>query len=214
METFRGEELLWLSDKKFHNDDVKSVWNQVRSTDCSMEKLHCLSYCLWMKDKIQKATTEECKRHEYKQNSQYLWNIIILLQKKHLSFSEACLQQMNTTILIKINWPGETYNWTNLFFVFGTPWPPDLLCKHWFTSSVWNFIFCLWVADIHPCENIQWRGVRRNGCFCRLHLFSVQRGIQPKMRPTHLIFVSKCWSASEAKGFCNSFCVPVAYAPR
>ena len=55
-----------------------------------------------MKDKIQKATTEECiKRHEYKQNSQYLWNIIILLQKKHWSFSEACLQ-MNTTILIKL----------------------------------------------------------------------------------------------------------------
>ena len=40
---------------------------------------------------------KECKCHEYKQNSQYLWNIIILLQKKHLSFSEACLQ-MNTTI--------------------------------------------------------------------------------------------------------------------
>ena len=24
-------------------------------------------------------------------------------------------------------------------FEFGTPWLPNLLCKHWFTSSVWNF---------------------------------------------------------------------------
>ena len=35
-------------------------------------------------------------------------------------------------------------------FVFGSLWLPDLLCKHWFTSSVWNF--CRWVADVVPCE--------------------------------------------------------------
>ena len=35
-------------------------------------------------------------------------------------------------------------------FVFGTPWLPDLLCKHWFASSVWNF--CRWVADVPPRE--------------------------------------------------------------
>ena len=69
-----------------------------------------------MKDKIQKATTEECKRHEYKQNSQYLWNIIILLQKKHWSFSEACLQ-MNTTILIKLTKRNIQLNKINLFFL-------------------------------------------------------------------------------------------------
>ena len=33
-------------------------------------------------------------------------------------------------------------------FAFETPWLPDLLCKHWFTSSVWNF--CRWVADVPP----------------------------------------------------------------
>ena len=33
-------------------------------------------------------------------------------------------------------------------FVFGTLWLPDLLCKHWFASSVWNF--CCWVADVPP----------------------------------------------------------------
>ena len=31
-------------------------------------------------------------------------------------------------------------------FAFGTPWLPDLLCKHRFTSSVWNF--CRWVAEV------------------------------------------------------------------
>ena len=35
-------------------------------------------------------------------------------------------------------------------FAFGTPWLLDLLCKHWFRSSIWNF--CHWVADVPPCE--------------------------------------------------------------
>ena len=46
----------------------------------------------------------------------------------------------------------KTYNWTN-YFIFGTPWPPDLLCKHWLTFSVRNF--CLWVTDIPPREMSQ-----------------------------------------------------------
>ena len=36
-----------------------------------------------MTDKINTKGQKECQRHEYKQNSQYLCNIIILLQKKH-----------------------------------------------------------------------------------------------------------------------------------
>ena len=35
-------------------------------------------------------------------------------------------------------------------FAFGTPRLPDLLCKHWFTSSVCNF--CRWIADVPPRE--------------------------------------------------------------
>ena len=35
-------------------------------------------------------------------------------------------------------------------FIFKTPWLLDLLCKHWFASSVWNF--CSWVADVPPLE--------------------------------------------------------------
>ena len=30
--------------------------------------------------------------------------------------------------------------------MFGTPWLPDFLCKHWFVSSVWNF--CRRVEDV------------------------------------------------------------------
>ena len=35
-------------------------------------------------------------------------------------------------------------------FIFGTPWLPDLLYKHWFASSVWNS--CPWVTDVPPRE--------------------------------------------------------------
>ena len=35
-------------------------------------------------------------------------------------------------------------------FIFGTAWLPDLLCKHWFASTVWNFYS--WVADVPPRE--------------------------------------------------------------
>ena len=31
---------------------------------------------------------------------------------------------------------------------FGTSWLRDLLCKYWFTSSVWHF--CHWVEDVPP----------------------------------------------------------------
>ena len=34
--------------------------------------------------------------------------------------------------------------------IFGTPSLQDLLCKHWFAWSVWNF--CCWVADVPPRE--------------------------------------------------------------
>ena len=35
-------------------------------------------------------------------------------------------------------------------FAFRNPWLLDLLCKHWFTSSVCNF--CHWVADDPTCK--------------------------------------------------------------
>ena len=43
------------------------------------------------------------------------------------------------------------------------PWLPDLLCKHWFTSSVWNF--CRWVEDVPPREtSLRVDERRRNVC--------------------------------------------------
>ena len=52
---------------------------------------------------------------------------------------------MNTTVYQ--NWP-EDIKLDK--FIFGTPWLLDLLCKHWFASSVWNF--CRWVVDVPPRE--------------------------------------------------------------
>ena len=54
-------------------------------------------------------------------------------------------------------------NWTKLHLK-----PHDyriLLCKHWFTSLVWNF--CLWVADVRflLAKRLQRRGARGVCCF-------------------------------------------------
>ena len=51
-------------------------------------------------------------------------------------------------------------------FSFGTPWLSDLLCKHWFTSSVWNFY--RWGADVLLGETFPRREARRDCCFRRL----------------------------------------------
>ena len=53
---------------------------------------------------------------------------------------------MNTTLNLKSTRRNVKLN----KFAFGTPWLRDLLSKHWFTSSVWNF--CRWVADVPPRE--------------------------------------------------------------
>ena len=78
---------------------------------------------LFMKGR-QKATKVKSKRDECI-TKQSIFLEYVLSWKKHLSFAGAC-SQMNTTLYQ--NRPGETQNWL-----------PDLLCKHWFMSSVWNF---------------------------------------------------------------------------
>ena len=66
-----------------------------------------------------------------------------LLWQKHLSFA-GFTDEHNTL-------PKSTRRKVKLNkFAFENPWLPDLLCKHWFTSSVWNF--CRWVADVPPRE--------------------------------------------------------------
>ena len=53
-----------LQQQKLHADDLKSVWNLVRSSDWSMQQLRCFSYCLRMTDKRQMVTTVKCKCYE------------------------------------------------------------------------------------------------------------------------------------------------------
>ena len=86
---------------------------------------------------------------------------------------------------------GQIYIWN--------PSLPDLLCKHWFASSVWSF--CPWVADVPLRETSQRRRARRNGWFCRLelnvywkHVFAV--GMRPhflRWRKLGCRFKSNLW---------------------
>ena len=98
-----------------------------------------------MTDKRPKATKVKCKRNE-SLTKQSIFVEYSLLQRKHLSFTGAH-SQMNTTLFQKLL---TRRNVKLSEFAFGTPWLLDLLCKNWFTSSVWNF--CRWVADVPPCE--------------------------------------------------------------
>ena len=80
------------------------------------------------------------------QNSQYSWNIFFF--RKSIAVEHKTL-----TKSIRRNIKSNK-------FTFGTQWLPDLLCKHWFTSSVWNF--CRWGADVPPYavfQNKQWYSV-------------------------------------------------------
>ena len=78
------------------------------------------------------------------QNSQYLWNIFFF-RRSIWAFWNSFTDEHNTFI------PKSTKRSIKLNkFAFGTPWVQDLLCKHWFTSSVWNF--CHWVSDFPPCK--------------------------------------------------------------
>ena len=82
------------------------------------------------------------------QNSQYSWYNWVLLELIHR-------RTQYFTIIDQ-----EKQNQTNLNY-FGTPWLSDLLCKHWFTSSVWNF--CSWGADISLSKISL--AARSDGCF-------------------------------------------------
>ena len=58
--------------------------------------------------------------------------------------------------LLFSNWQAKGYKgqmgpWRNIKlnkFAFGTQWLLELLCKHWFMSSVWSF--CGWVTKVPP----------------------------------------------------------------
>ena len=128
--------------QKFHTDDVKSVRNPVRKADWSTELLR-MTYTR------QRVTKVKCKRDEVKIGGIYsrgsVWVLLKLIHRWTQHFSKIDQEKR------KIE---QIWMWT--------PWLPDILCKHWFMSSVWNF--CRWVADV-PREITQRRRARRNGCF-------------------------------------------------
>ena len=93
-----------------------------------------------MTDKRQKMAKVKCKRDESltKQSCGMYSSLEEVFEFCWSSFAD----EHNT-------FPKSTRRHVKLNkFAFGTPWLPDLLCKHWFTSSVWNF--CRWVADVPP----------------------------------------------------------------
>ena len=95
-----------------------------------------------MTDKRQKATKIKCKLEE-SQNSQYLCHMVFSRRSIWLLLKlVGRWTQHFTKIDQKTRKIGQIY--------IKTPWLLDLLCEHWFASSVWNF--CSWVADVPPRE--------------------------------------------------------------
>ena len=91
-------------------------------------------------------TQDLCDKCKESLTKQSIFKDYSLLYQKHLSFAGAHWQMNTTLYQIK-----STRRHVKLDkFIFKTPWLLDLLCKHWFASSVWNF--CSWVADVPPRE--------------------------------------------------------------
>ena len=98
-----------------------------------------------MTNKRQKATKVKCKREDWISSKTVNICGIYSSLEEAFEFCWSSLADEHNTL------PKSTRRHVKLDkFVFGTPWLPDLLCKHWFASSVWNF--CRWVADVPPCE--------------------------------------------------------------
>ena len=103
-------------------------------------------YYLRMTNNRQKATKVKCKRDESITNSQYLWNIFFSRRSINFQFCWSSLE-VEHNASPKSTRRNVQLNKKN---AFGTPRLPDLLCKHWFTTAVWNFY--RWVADVPPRE--------------------------------------------------------------
>ena len=70
---------------QLHTDEVKFIWNLVRSSDCSTYQFSCFCYCLRTTDNRQTVTKVKRKRDE-SGTKQSIFVEHILLQEKHLSF--------------------------------------------------------------------------------------------------------------------------------
>ena len=116
----------------------------------------CSSYtcCLQMPNKRQKATNFKCtskwgrKHNEFTAKQSVFVEYIIMYSSLEKAFCWSlifvCSRTQHFTVMDqdkhKIK---QMYIWNPLDYRI-------LLCKHWFTSSVWNF--CHWGADVPPGE--------------------------------------------------------------
>ena len=92
----------------------------------------------------------------------FLHNQIWLEKQVYWAFGTKCKLSFHNFGSLEFSWTSfaDEHNnlpkstWRNIEFnkfAVRTPWLPELLCKHWFISSVWNY-FCFWVVHIPPCE--------------------------------------------------------------
>ena len=133
-----------------------------------------------MTDKRQKATKVKCKREESLAKQSIFWNIIFSRRSIWVLLELVGRWTQQYTL------PKSTRRHVKLDkFIFGTPWLPDLLCKRWFASSVWNF--CRWVADV-PL-----RGMSPVGKSEEKRMFSQAMTIQTRNPDCHHYFGFICW---------------------
>ena len=97
-----------------------------------------------MTDKRQEAT-----KLIYNHDRQYLLNTVYSSLEEVFEFCWGSFANNEHNILLKLT----RRNVKLKKFAFGTPWLPDLLCKCWFMSSVWNFY--RWVTDVPPRKTSQ-----------------------------------------------------------
>ena len=91
------------------------------------------------KDRPQRPQRSNVNAKNLDQNSQSLWNVLFSRRSVWVLLELVGTLPKSTIRRVKLD-----------KFVLGTPWLPDLSCKHWFASSVRNF--CRWVAGVPPRE--------------------------------------------------------------
>ena len=119
--------------------NLSGIWSEALIGRQSSYIVLTIVYEWQTKDKRPQRSNVKAKKLE--QNSQYLLNI--LFSRRRIWVLLELVGRWTQKL------PKSTRRTVKLYkFVFGTPWLPDFLCKHWFASSVWNF--CHWVADVPP----------------------------------------------------------------
>ena len=120
---------------------------------------------------------------------------------------EFCLSSF--TVKYK-TWPQSSRRNTKVNkFPYRTPWLPDFLCNHWFTSSLWNF--CCWGPDIPPSQMSFRQGAKRDIAFSSFRLKQEgERGSRKILSLQKFSMFERCCEWTEAlreltgKGQCTA----------